>query len=184
MPDIVRKSPPHLKFLAERRARALNEVNVLREAAVRTADKLAAAETTLSELDAQIGRIESRIDPSWIEAIRPQAPYRHTPHGHLRTAILEILRAAGPVSTSEVADEVQARYQIEFHSEQDRRVWRHNSIGKQLRLYLKAGLVERIGGKRRTRWHLKRDTAPSPDSLKVQAETRGAGIQDYDAFHE
>lgn len=95
MPDTVRKSPPHLKFLAERRASALNEVNVLREAAARTADKLAAAETTLSELDEEIGGIESRIDSSGIDAIRPHAPYRNTPHGHLRTVILEIVRAAG-----------------------------------------------------------------------------------------
>ena len=61
------------------------------------------------------------------------------PRGALGETILEILKTAGEVTTSGVADEIQARFQIEFLIEEARNHWRHNSVGKQLRLYLNSG---------------------------------------------
>jgi predicted DNA binding CopG/RHH family protein len=188
MPDTVRKSPPHLRTLAERRARAAGEVCRLQKVVETAAKQLSAAETTLSEFDALLQRIERRLNPSDIAPIRAHAAYQGLPRGALGKTILEILKTAGEVTTSGIADEIQARFQIEFLIEEARNHWRHNSVGKQLRLYLKSGLIERIRvpmiNGEVVRWRLKSDAAPSSDHLREQAAARGAEVLEYDAYHE
>jgi hypothetical protein len=188
MPNTVRKSPPHLRTLAERRARAAGEVCRLQKVVETAAKHLSAAETTLSEIDALLQRIERRLDPSDIAAIRGQKFYRGAPRGTLQATILEILETAALVSTSDIADELQVRFQLIFLLDEDRRDWRHNSIGKQLRLFLKAGLIERVRGAKANgaddRWRLKSDAVLSSGHLKEQAEAKGAEVLEYDAYHE
>ena len=188
MPNTVRKSPPHLRTLAERRARAAGEVCRLREVVETAAQQLSAAETTLSEVDALLQRIERRLNPSDIAPIRAHDAYQGLPRGALGKTILEILSAAGEVTTSSIADEIQARFQIEFLVEEARSHWRHNSVGKQLRLYLKSGLIERIRvpmvNGEVVRWRLKSGAVLSSDHLKEQAEAKGAEVLEYDAYHE
>ena len=189
MPTIVKKSPPHLKALATSRACLADEIARLQNHLESVASKLREHELRLSELDRQIRRIESRIDPTQIAPIRACIPYRTTPHGQLRATVLAILKAAGePITVTEIAAEIQSRYQIEFLGEAEYRKWRNNCVGSQLRDFLRDGLVERTLGPRLTgaggRWRLKSGAVPSPDHLREQAETRGAGTQEYDAFHE
>jgi hypothetical protein len=96
---------------------------------------VATAETTLAEVDALLQRIESSLDPFDIAPIRAHNAYDSLPRGALRKTILEIVKAAGEVPTSEIADEIQARFQIDFLIEEERRDWQHNSVGKRLRLF-------------------------------------------------
>lgn len=188
MPDTVRKTPPYLKTLAERRARAAGEVMRLREIAGTVADQLSKAETTLAEVDAQLHRLESRLDPADIAPIRAHSTHHSLPRGALVKTILEIVTAAGPVTTSEIADEIQVRFQIEFLIEKTRINWRHDSVGKQLRKFLKAGLVEQVRGSRLNgaddRWRLRSGAVLSSDHLKEQAAAQGAEVLEYDAYHE
>jgi hypothetical protein len=188
MTDTVRKTPPYLKALAERRARAAGEVDRLQESAETVAKQLATAEATLSEVDAELQRIESRLNPLDIVPIRGRKGSHRLPRGTLQKTILEIVKAAGPVTTTEIADEIEARFQLEFVIEQLRIDWRHGSVGKQLRRYLKAGLVEQICGSKPNgvddRWRLKSDAVLSSDHLKAQAAAQGVEVLEYDAFHE
>jgi hypothetical protein len=188
MSDTVRKTPPYLKALAERRARAAGEVGRLREIAETVAGQLATAESTLSEVDAELRRIESRLDPADIAPIRAHKAYASLPRGALQKTILEIVKVAGPVMTSEIADEIQARFQIEFLTEKTRGNWRHDSVGNQLRKFLKAGRIEQIRGSKLNgadvRWRLKSGAVLSSDHLKEQAAARGAEVLEYDAYHE
>jgi hypothetical protein len=96
MSDTVRKTPPYLKALAERRARAAGEVGRLREIAATVAGQLATAESTLSEVDAELRRIESRLDPADIAPIRAHKAYASLPRGALQKTILDIVKVAGP----------------------------------------------------------------------------------------
>jgi hypothetical protein len=72
--------------------------------------------------------------------------------------------------------------------EKERSDWRHNSVGKQLRLFLKSGLVERIRVSMTNgevvRWRWKSGAVPSSDHLREQAAARGAEVPEYDAYHE
>jgi hypothetical protein len=188
MSDTVRKTPPYLKALAERRARAAGEVGRLREIAETVAGQLATAESTLSEVDAELRRIESRLDPADIAPIRAHKAYASLPRGALQKTILDIVKVAGPVMTSEIADEIQARFQIEFLTEKTRGNWRHDSVGNQLRKFLKAGRIEQIRGSKLNgadvRWRLKSGAVLSSDHLKERAAARGAEVLEYDAYHE
>jgi hypothetical protein len=118
MPDTVRKTPPFLKALAERRARAAGEGNRLQEITETVAKQLATAVATLSELDAKLRRVESRLNPSDIAPIRGRKGSHRLPRGTLQKTILEIVKAAGPVTTTEIANEIEARFQLEFVIEQ------------------------------------------------------------------
>ena len=188
MPDTVRKSPPHLRTLAERRARAAGEVCRLQKVVATAAKQLSAAETTVSEVDALLQRIEKQLDPSDIPPIRAHDAYPGLPRGALGKTILQIMKAAGQVTTSGIADEIQARFQIEFLIEKERSDWRHNSVGKQLRLFLKSGLIERLREPRVNgevvRWRLKSGAVLSSDHLRELASARGAEVLEYDAYHE
>ena len=66
------------------------------------AGQLATAESTLSEVDAELRRIESRLDPADIAPIRAHKAYASLPRGALQKTILEIVKVAGPVMTSEI----------------------------------------------------------------------------------
>ena len=70
-------------------------------------ERLATVEATLSEVDAELQRIESRLNPSDIAPIRAHKFYRGAPRGTLKKTILEIVTAAGPVTTSQIADAIQ-----------------------------------------------------------------------------
>lgn len=64
MSDTVRKTPPYLKALAERRARAAGEVGRLREIAATVAGQLATAESTLSEPDSALKTAQQPVSPT------------------------------------------------------------------------------------------------------------------------
>jgi hypothetical protein len=125
-------------------------------------------------------RIESRLNPDDIPPIPAQDTFQGLPRGILGKTILEIMEAAGEVTTSGIADEIQARFQLEFLIEKERSDWRHNSVGKQLRLYLKSGLIERIRvpstNGEVVRWRCKSDAVPSSDHLREQAAAAPARL--------
>ncbi len=188
MPDTVRKTPHYLKALAERRARAAGEVDRLRAIAEAAAKQLAAAEANLADVDAQLQRLESRLDPADIAPIRAHKFYRGSPRGTLKKTILEIVTTAGPVTTSQIADEIQARFQLEFLVEEARRDWRRNSVARQLTMFRITGLIEKLPGSKLNgedgRWRLKSGAVLSSDHLKAQAAAKGVEVLEYDAFHE
>jgi hypothetical protein len=184
----MRKTSPYLKALAERRARAAGEVMRLSEIADTAAKQLAVAEATLTEVDARLQQIESRLNPADIALIRAQGAYHSAARGVLAKTLLEIVKAAGPVTTSEIADELQVQFQIEFLLEEELRDWRHNLVGRQLRTFRMAGVIEQIRGSKPNgaddHWRLKSGAVLSSDHLKAQAAAQGAEVLEYDAFHE
>jgi hypothetical protein len=185
----VKKTPPYLKQLAERRARAAGEVSRRRKIAEEAGASLAVAQGVLDEMDLQIRKIESRLDPSHIAAIRAHTLYPGG-RGRLMSTVSEIIESAAPgeITTSEIANQIHARFQLDFPSADARGHWRNNSIGRLLRTLCKKGLVERLHAPKSEgvagRWRWKSDAVPSSDHLRAQLEAEGGAFQQYDVSPE
>ena len=94
-----------------------------------------------------------------------------------------------PVSTTALVLEAAICLGKEFATARDRRQWQNNSVKRQLQLFLKDGLVERIEGvsatnAELTHWVWKRSGSASVDHLRGQALAAGAAVQQYDDDRE
>ena len=183
MPVKVKKTPPRLKALAEARARAAGKVNRSQRAVDRAARLLETDRASLSRIDDEIRRVESRLNPDDIQPNSGRGLYRWR---ELRTAVTQILKSVAPgaVTTSELALELEVRFHIKFPTKHDRRNWRKNSVAGRLRKLCTEGLVERLhvtSNGEVGRWRWKSGAVPSSDRLREQLEAEGGAFQQYDA---
>lgn len=182
----MKKTPPYLKALAEARARAAGKVNRSQRAVDRAAGLLETARASLSRIDDEIRRVEIRLNPNDIEPNNGRGLYRW---GELKTAVTQILQSVAPaaLTTSELAQELEVRFHVEFLSKHDRSNWRKNSVAGRLRKLCTEGLVERLhetSNGEVGRWRWKSGVVPSSDHLREQLEAQGGAFQQYDASPE
>jgi hypothetical protein len=185
----VKKTPPYLKHLAESRARAAGEVSRRREIVQDAVASLGVSQGVLDRIDLRIWTLEARLNPADIAPIRAYKSYPG-PRGLLKKTVSKIIESAAPgeITTSEIADEIHVRFQLEFHSAAARWNWRNNSIGRLLRVLCKKGLVERLHAPRSDgvtgRWRWRSGAVASSDRLREQLEAEGGAFQEYDVSLE
>jgi hypothetical protein len=183
---VVRKTPPSLKALAESRARVAGEVRRGEQVVERAVGQLETARASLAKIDDEIRMAERRLNPDDIEPNSGRRLYRR---GELKAAVTEVLKSRAPnaVTTSELAQELEERFHIEFLTYRDRIIWRKNSIGGRLRKLCSKGLVERLHDTANAevgRWRWKSGAVPSSDRLREQLEAEGGAFQQYDVSLE
>jgi hypothetical protein len=185
----MRKTPSYLKGLAETRARLASDIQRYDRLLKEIAASRDLALRQIEGCDLLIKKFDARLDPDRIKPIQAPATGRR---GALRDALIQILQesAPTPVSTSALTLEAAVRLKMEFASRRERRQWQSNSVKRQLQLFLKQGLVERIGTLSPTAnvefayWTWKSHESASLDHLRQRAEAAGASVQQYDDDRE
>lgn len=141
----MRKTPSYLKGLAETRARVAADVRRYQQLYEEIGEALEKAKAELTACDTLIRKYDERLNPDLIEPIKAWKG-RYGKRGARNEVILEILKAKAPdfVTTAEIAWALQAKFQLDFYSWQERDSWARNSVGKFLRGLAKQGVVERL----------------------------------------
>jgi hypothetical protein len=190
MPVDMKKIDVYLKRLAEKRARAAGDVKRYQEATDQASTLLAKAKAVLEACDVLIREHDDRLDPAAIEAIRTWQNHPKK-RGDLKAALLEVVTAHSPegLTTDEVCDAIEARWQLKFLIPGDRVEWKRGSIGRQLRRLAKRGIIEPMHDQTEAatveagRWRLKTDPVVSLDHLRVQIEAQGGEVRVSDVAH-
>jgi hypothetical protein len=186
----MKKTPAYLKGLAETRARAAGEIQRYERIAKDVADILETSRKALEACDILIRTFDRRLNPGDIEPIRVNKFYGGK-RGKLRDTVIGIVKAEAPepISTAQIAMEVQVQYQLTFEHPELRARWLGNSIGRLLRVLHRDGLTERLhdphaycGGSGLWRW--KAATFSSSDDLRAQIESQGGSVVQYDTDEE
>lgn len=195
----MRKTPSHLKGLAETRARAdgdmhrfqrlLDEIDPKLAEAVRiqtihaqVTAKLTAARAERDACDLLIRKFDSRLDPEQIAPIRAFKG-RYGERGQLRATIVDVLRQTSPaeISTSELCIVLIAELKLDFLTVAERAKWAHNSLGRGLKHLVDSGIVERLHDPSIRdcsvgRWRLKERGPGGLEALGAAAEASGVGV--------
>jgi hypothetical protein len=190
MPVDMKKVDVYLKRLAEKRARAASDVERYQEATDHASKLLAKAQAILEACDVLIREHDDRLDPAVIEAIRTWQNHPKK-RGDLKAALLEVVTAHSPegLTTEEVCDAIEARWQLEFVIPGDRAEWKRGSIARQLRRLAERGILEPMHDQTEAatveagRWRLRRDPVLSLDHLRVQIEAEGGEVRVSDVAH-
>lgn len=171
------RRPAYLKGLATTRARAAGDAERLRALIAELEEHLAERQAEIAACDRLIRKFDERLEPAKIQPTRGHNRYGR--RGELTQAILEHLRkAAGEVTTIELAVALQARFGLDFVSWEERRRWVKNSVTPALKEMVAAGVVERLHEPRSKsgetgRWRLTAGCATS--FADITARVQGAG---------
>ncbi|HEV2703065.1 MAG TPA: hypothetical protein VGV09_15660 [Steroidobacteraceae bacterium] len=177
-------TPPYLKGLAENRSRIAGDVDRYRSGFAQLRRKLAESTRELEACDSLIRRIDARLDPTQIETNMGQST--HYPDGK-RGILIEFLSqelakaAPGSMTTDELVVELQLQIGLSFVSPEAQKKWTHNSLTRQLNMFVKQGLVERLhSGLFRSnsisRWRWKQSNVTTLADLKAQVEATGGTV--------
>jgi len=186
----MKKTPSYLLGLAETRARAAGDLLRYEKIAQDVAVLIENARQAVTAADLLIRRLDSRLDPSDIEPIR--APkYFGGMRGKLKETVIEILKreAPGSVTTTEVAIELQIRFQLTFETAALRSRWQGNSVSRLLRVLYENKLLDRLHDPHAltgdgARWRWKSDKSTSSDALRADVEARGGTVLQYEPTDE
>jgi hypothetical protein len=205
MSSKMKNVPSYLKGLAETRARvsadlarylklqqeiedeyvkAMAVCESYGRARAKVDTRISESNAELAACDRLIRKFDGRLKPDDIEPIQAWRG-RYGKRGARNEAILRILkeRFPEPVTTFEVAWLVQIEFKLDFESGKSRAQWQHNSIGKELRDFLKRGVVESLHNpsadhREAGLWRLKVDNPASLEGLLTMAEDAGLGVQE------
>jgi hypothetical protein len=174
----------YLKKLAEKRARAAGNVERYAKVSEEATKLLLQAQSIVEACDVLIREHDDRLDPSVIESIHT---WKNHPkkRGDLKTALLTLLKAHSPdwLTTDEVCEAIEAKWQLKFIIPADRVEWKRNSIGRHLRRLTSDGLAEAKHDQAIAAtveaglWRSKVDPAPSLDRLQEQVEAEGRAVR-------
>jgi len=179
----MKKTPSYLKGLAETRAHLAGDIERFERVSGEIAEKLVLARRELEACDLLIRRFDGRLDPKKIPRI---SRWRHHPgrRGQFRGAVIDILRARAPnpVTTTEMAWELQLRFGLAFDTAEDYREWYGGSVARQLRRLAAENLIERLHDPLLVaaevgRWRWKADVASSLTDLTEQLSSRGEAVR-------
>ncbi|HEV2703064.1 MAG TPA: hypothetical protein VGV09_15655, partial [Steroidobacteraceae bacterium] len=169
----MRKTSAYLKGLAENRACLAGDIERLEAIATQIGSALTLARRQLEGCDLLIRRFDGRLDPTLIEPIRSWKG-RRGKRGTLQQTIIEIVRTAAPnaVTTTEIAVDLQVKFEIYFESPQAYQTWLHDSVTRRLKHLVARNVLERLHDPAATtvevgRWRWKEDCAPSLAHLKA-----------------
>ena len=165
MEPLVSRTPPPLKWLAEKRARVLSSINnterlhsllverntrwtrraaKARERAERAAAHLAGLRRDLDSLDRTMRVFDAAINPDVIQPVNAFKD-RYGRLGSMRASLIAALKGAPEGrTTDELVCAVQAACKLEFASAIERARWMANSFKPQLKRLVNEGLVERL----------------------------------------
>lgn len=191
----VSRTPPPLKWLAEKRARILNALNnaerlhglmterhakwsrraaAARVKAERASVRLANLQRDLASLDRTIAVFDSAIDPTGIQPVNAFKD-RYGRLGIMRASLVAALQASPEGrTTDELAYAVQAACKLEFDAAPERARWMANSFKPQLKRLVNEGLVERLHSPKTSyvgRWVWKRTDVLTLADLRAAART-------------
>ena len=182
----VRKTPPALKWMAEKRARLAADVARLEGLASEVKASLARARKELAAVDTTIRVFDANIDPAQIPAVR-DTKSRYGGRGNLKAAVLRFLDAAGEegISTPDIALLLAHEFNIALPTPACRDRWKNNGVRCALRRLVAAGLAEQVEGYVRSneegvRWRRAGACAPCADRLREQAAGLGVPVRECD----
>lgn len=140
----MQKTPSYLKGLAETRARAAADVLRYKQVLKEVKASLDQAEAEVEACDMLIRKFDERLDPSQIEPIHHWEG-RYGRRGALKAAVLALIqeRSPAPVTTTEIAWQMQIQFLISFSHWRERKTWATNSVGNTLKALVREGLIER-----------------------------------------
>ncbi len=201
----IKKTPSYLKGLAENRARISADIIRYRQLKCTISDeyektkelygqlltrlelldlRLQSLVKDLDSCDRLIRRFDERLDPEGIAPIKAWKG-KYGKRGNLNAAILRLLEDQYPlpVSTLELAWDLQLEFSLNFDFENEREAWIDNSISRKLRKFCDSGQVERlhnpVGGRKEVGcWRIVTHTK-TIDSLRTLADGAGVQIQEW-----
>lgn len=163
---LMKRLPTAVRQLAERHARAKGTVARLEAAIAKLQTQVDAARASQDAAGLVLTRLEERVQLDAIAGIT--ARYRRFgKRGALRDAMLEVLRTSGTtwVSTVELGQAMQTRFQLEFISSAQRMTWVISLKSTLLRL-VDNGVLERSragpGRYDGVLWRIKQEADASP----------------------
>jgi len=141
----VQRLSPLMKGLVETRARADAECFRLSLLIESLTLKLTKTQAERDSCDQLISRINNQIQPDQIEPVNAWQG-RYGKRGAFRQAILKAITLAypNPISTTEIAQYLQATFNLFFAIPGQRRTWAHNSINPRLRELVNSKAIQRI----------------------------------------
>jgi hypothetical protein len=137
------KTPPALKWLAEKRARVAADLAQTERLVSEGAQRLASLRLDLESLDRSIQVFDVSLAPADIEPIQGRTTYRR--RGALRKFVGEQLARHAPdwVPTDTLETLVIAEFGLEFSSPAERKRWYDNSLRSALKDLVRQGKTER-----------------------------------------
>lgn len=175
----MRKTPSYLKGLAETRARVSADVRRYQQLYEEIGEALEKAKAELTSCDLLIRKYDERLNPALIEPIKAWKG-RYGARGALKAAIVRILKGCYPnaVSTTEITTRLQMEFSLDFLCKAERTHWQHDTVGKQLKMLVSEGLVERLNNLavktgRTGSWRWKGEGCKSLGDLAALAESSG-----------
>lgn len=178
----MRKTPSALKWLAEERGRAAQELADLDRVLAEASRRRSALADDVAAIDRTIGRFDDAIDPNSIAPVRTNG--RYGTRGAFREALLRILAEHSPsaLSTDVIALIVLSKFPQTFDTKDEYRRWWRNSLATAFRHMAMEGKVEREHETAFTtgemgRWRLARPKVTSLADLRALA-AEGAGTND------
>ncbi|WP_265946161.1 hypothetical protein [Dechloromonas sp. A34] len=134
-----------MKGLVETRARADAESNRLSHLIESLTLKLTKTQDERDSCDHLIASLNNQIQPGQIEPINAWQG-RYGKRGAFRQAILKAITLAypHPISTTEIAQYLQATFNLIFAIPSQRKIWVHNSINTRLRELANSKSIQRI----------------------------------------
>lgn len=141
----MRRIPSYLKGLGETRARAAGEVARCKALIDQISQDMARAQADVDSCDRLIRRYDERLDPNLIRPIRAWQG-RYGKRGELKATIARVLKESypEPIATTEIATLLQIEFKLDFITPEERRHWKHNTVGNALKDLAKAKQLERV----------------------------------------
>ena len=144
MSEQLGHTPPHIKWLANELAATTGEMARIDEELAR----LAARRAHLGEVFRALSQVSGLVGaPNLAESVpQVRAHAKYGSRGRLRAWLKLLLRQAGPgaVDTPTMVRLAEDAFNLKFGSNKERDRYRKNTLTRQLRGFLKLGLVERV----------------------------------------
>lgn len=178
----MRKTPSYLKGLAETRARVAAEVQRYQRLQGEINLALDNARAELGACDRLIRKFDERLNPELIQPIKATKG-RYGPRGKMKEAIIGLLKENYPeeATTTEIGLRLQVAFGLDFFTQRERFEWIHNSVARQVKKLVYAGLVERLHdplarNMEDGRWRWKGGGRESLGGLEALAESSGVSV--------
>ena len=141
------KTPPTLKWLAEKRARVAGKLEPQELLLQKVELRVVKLRADLKALDQALGMYDSSVNASAIKPIAAQAGNYGT-RGSLTACLASVVEANSPgsVSTRELLTQTVVRFGLVFETSELRLRWTRNSLRNALKALAKAGKLEAVPG--------------------------------------
>ena len=169
------RTPPELKWLAEKRARVAHTLLVAAERARLAGAAVDELTLDLAALDRSIKRVDAGINPERIGAVNGWKG-KYGALGGLRAAIVDSMREAGAswLSSTTIEKSVVAQLGLVFETPPERERWYVNSFANALSRLSANGTIERrpVAGKpygKLAHWRITQHCQPTLADLRARA---------------